>query len=301
MFPLLNKSIAITILVFCATLFATNHVGARLAFDHDLGLILALVARSSLAFLIMFSIVLWQRRGFSIPQGKCVWQLALGVMIAMQSLFLYSAVARIPVAIALLLINTWPIFYTLLNWVFRGRKPSTRLLLLMALILFGLVLVLDIPSWLQQPANVGDQWAPGIAMGTLAALFMACGMWITDSHLTQVSGAIRSSYTMATVAILLFVAGSTGAIEGGFHLPSATQGWIGFGLLTVCYAVASSMLFILAPRLDLANNAPILNAEPVASLLLSYLVLGQTLTPMQLLGAAIVIAGIVLVSLSKQT
>jgi len=43
----------------------------------------------------------------------------------------------------------------------------------------------------------------------------------------------------------------------------------------------------------------VMNFEPVASLLIAYLVLGQMLSPSQLVGGAVVVGGIVVLSLSK--
>nr|WP_245904498.1 hypothetical protein [Halomonas lactosivorans] len=43
-----------------------------------------------------------------------------------------------------------------------------------------------------------------------------------------------------------------------------------------------------------------MNVEPVASLLLGYLVLGQMLSAAQLVGGAIVLGGIVVLSLSSR-
>lgn len=49
----------------------------------------------------------------------------------------------------------------------------------------------------------------------------------------------------------------------------------------------------------MARNSPILNFEPVASLFLGYLFLGQFLNTMQLIGGAIVVLGIMAIGLSR--
>jgi len=53
------------------------------------------------------------------------------------------------------------------------------------------------------------------------------------------------------------------------------------------------LLFVLAPRLDMASNSPMLNSEPVAALFLAYVLLGQLLNEIQLVGGVIVVVGIV--------
>jgi len=295
----LPRPLAITILIFAATLFAANHVSARFAFDDGAGLVLALVARSSVAFLIMATIVLVRRQPMTVPAGNRGWQLALGVLITLQSLSLYAAVARIPVAIALLLINSWPLLYTLLNWVINGQRPHLGFVLILALILIGLVMVLDIPGWLANPSALGDDWAVGVMLAILASVFLALAMWLTNHQLARMPGAVRSAYTMFIVTVSLVVAGSVGVIGGGFAVPEHVQGWLGIVSLALCYGIASTVLFVLVPRLNIARNAPILNFEPVASLLLSYLILGQVLSFVQLLGGVVVLSGIVMLSVSK--
>jgi drug/metabolite transporter (DMT)-like permease len=53
------------------------------------------------------------------------------------------------------------------------------------------------------------------------------------------------------------------------------------------------------PRLNLARNAPVMNVEPVASLLFAWAILGQALGALQLLGGAVVVGGIVLLALRR--
>ena len=70
----------------------------------------------------------------------------LGLLIAVQSFCIYSAVARIPVALALLISNTFPILLALFTWALGGRPPSKRSAAIMGVCLVGLVLVLDLPQ-----------------------------------------------------------------------------------------------------------------------------------------------------------
>ncbi|WP_108123920.1 DMT family transporter [Saccharospirillum mangrovi] len=294
------RPIAILILITAATMFAGNHVAARLAFDDGTGLLLAILARGGVALLIMTVLALWQGHRFRVPAGKRGWQVLLGLMIAGQSLCLYSAVARVPVAVALLVMNTWPILLVLLNWAITRRPPSWRLVSIMALILAGVVLVLDVPAWLADPAGMGPNWLPGVAFALAAACFFTVAMWTTDHRLAGMPGSVRSVFTMFTVLIVMVFGGLFSLVPGGLDVPTATQGWVGLALLALLYGTGSTLLFVLAPRLDMARNAPVVNFEPVASLILGFIVLGQTLSPLQLLGGAVVICGIVWLSLVRE-
>ncbi|MFO7910515.1 MAG: DMT family transporter [Halomonas sp.] len=295
----LPRHLAIPLIMSVATLFAANHVAARLAFDNGTGLLLAVLMRSGVACLILLALLMMQKKRFWLPTGTWPWQLAAGVLIAIQSVCLYSAVARLPVVIALLLVNTFPIQLALLTWALGGPRPSLRSCLIMGTILIGLLVVLDIPAWLANAAAMGPEWLTGIGFGLAAAFALASTLWITEHRLARVGSTLRSWLTMQTVFIAMILGGLLGAMPGGMNLPDNTTGWTGLMLLAVLYGSAFSILFISVPRLDMARNAPVMNFEPVASLLLGYLFLGQMLTPGQLVGGAVVIGGIIVLGLSR--
>ncbi|PWV83215.1 EamA family transporter [Halomonas sp. A11-A] len=294
------RPLALALMCGLATLFAANHVAARVAFDAGAGLLLAIVLRSGVAALALAALVVFQRKSWRLPAGSGRWQLAVGLLVAVQSLCLYSAVARIPVVVALLLMNTLPIQLALLSWALGGPRPTARATLVMGVILIGLVVVLDVPTWLADPGAMGPDWFAGVAFGLAAATAFSCALWITEHRLAGVGSTLRSLLTMLTVLAAMVIAGGLGLVPGGMAPPQSLAGWTGLALLTLCYALAFSVLFITVPRLDMARNAPAMNMEPVAALVLGYLVLGQALTPVQLLGGGIVVAGVVALGLSRR-
>ncbi|SEM23876.1 EamA family transporter [Halomonas daqiaonensis] len=295
-----SRPLALLLMCGLATLFASNHVAARVAFDADTGLLLAILVRSGVALAILACLVMVQRKRLSLPAGTHPWQLLVGLLVAVQSLCLYSAVARIPVVVALLLMNTLPIQLALLSWALGGPRPTARAALIMGIILVGLVVVLDVPAWLNEPEAMGPEWLAGVGFGLAAAFAFSCALWITEHRLAEVGSTLRTLLTMLTVIVTMLVAGSLGLVPGGLALPHSLHGWMGLAALGLFYGVAFSTLFICVPRLDMARNAPAMNIEPVAALVLGYVVLGQALSPVQLIGGGIVVAGIVVLGLSKR-
>ncbi|MFP4263103.1 MAG: EamA family transporter, partial [Halomonas sp.] len=294
------RPLALLLMACLATLFAANHVSARVAFDDGAGLLLAILVRSGLATLALGVLVLARRKPLRLPAGSGRWQLAVGLLVTLQSLCLYSAVARIPVVVALLLMNTLPIQLALISWAMGGPRPTSRAALIMGVILVGLVVVLDVPAWLAEPEALGPAWFLGVALGLAAAFVFAWALWITEHRLAEVDSTLRSLLTMLTVLVAMLAAGGAGLVPGGMALPESTAGLWGLAALGLFYGLAFSTLFITVPRLDMARNAPAMNMEPVAALLLGYLVLGQALTPVQLVGGGIVVAGIVALGLSRR-
>ena len=295
----LPRHFAVLILATLASSFAGNHIAARIAFDHDTGLLLAMLCRSGVTLLALIGLVVWQRHHLNLGRATWGWQVLLGLLIAIQSFCIYSAVARIPVALALLVVNLAPIMLALLTWALGGPRPTRRSALLMGLILFGLLLALDIPARLADEAQMDARWVEGVLFGITGAAVFACALWITDHRLSKLPGTVRSMLTMAVVFISSALAGVAGWLPGGMDLPTANAGWIALACLILLYGMAFSTLFILVTRLDIARNAPVMNMEPVAGLVFGWLILGQLLNGVQVVGGVIVVGGIVMLAMRK--
>ena len=300
----LPRRTALTIILVLGVLFGGNHIAARIAFDHGTGLATAVLMRSGLTAVALLGIVLWQRVPLRPPPGNGRWLAVLGGLITLQSLCLYASVARIPVALALLAFNAYPVLYTLVSWALGGKPPTLRASGLMALILFGLVLALDVPGRLRLVTDTGAAFWAGVALALAASVLFAFAMWVTDHRVKSVVGALRSFSTMSLVTLLLGAAcglalagglgaDAQGAVGTALHWPNDAPGWLGLAGLTLLYGTAFSTLFVLMPRLDMARNAPASNIEPVAAIVMGWLLLGQTLSALQIAGAAVVVAGIV--------
>ncbi|KJH79906.1 MULTISPECIES: EamA family transporter [Pseudomonadaceae] len=293
------RHIAVLVLATLACSFAGNHIAARIAFDHDTGLLLAMLCRAGVTLIALGTLVFWRRESLRLSSATWRWQILLGLLIAVQSFCIYSAVARIPVALALLVVNLSPIMLALLTWLLGGPKPTRQALAIMGMILFGLVLVLDVPARLVSSEAPDGQWVAGILFSLTAAAVFAIALWITEHKLSTMAGSVRSMLTLVVVFSSSALLGASGLIPGGLSLPSASAGWIALGCLILLYGAAFSTLFICMPRLNIARNAPVMNVEPVAGMLLGWLVLGQLLGPLQVLGGLIVVSGIVLLAYRK--
>ena len=285
---LFPRHVAVMILLCMGCAFAGNHIAARVAFDDGAGVLLAILLRSGGTLLVLGALVLWQRQSVRLPSGAWRWQLLLGLLITAQSLCLYSAVARVPVALALLVANVFPILLALLTWALGGPRPTARTALLMGLILVGLVFVLDVPTRLSADADIGPQWLLGVTLALCAAFVFACALWITDHKLSQVRGSVRSLLTIFIVFSSVNLAGWSGALANGLNPPASPTGWLALATLVVLYGTGFIVLFMSVPRLDMPRNAPVMNIEPLATLLMGWLVLDQMLSAGQVVGLSLI-------------
>lgn len=289
----LPRHIAILIILCLGSGFAANHVSARIAFDDGTGLLTAILFRAGLSFSALLGFLLLTRQSLQLPKSISGWQLTLGLLISLQSLFIFSAVARIPVAIALLVANSFPILLALLTWALGGARPTRQSVFIMAIIFFGLGWVLDLPSWLNQNTVFDYDWYLGVGFAFGAACCFSVALWITEHKLAALSGPVRSLYTIATVLLIVILLASSGLLAGSTQLPQTNKGWIALALVGLIYTLSFIGLFVFAPKLNMALNAPAMNIEPVTSLFLAWVFLDQVFNSNQLIGGAIVLSGII--------
>lgn len=294
----LSRAAFITLLLV-ACMFGANHVSARLAFNNGLDVATAVAVRSLVTAVVVALLVLVQGvpRKFSARQGRFL--LLISVLVAVQSLCLYSSVARLPVALALLTFNTYPLWTAFFAWLIYRHRPERAVLIAIPVLLLGLALALDVlgaASGLGAAAQWG-QIGAGVAFAMTSAAVFGVALVLTQHEVAQIDGRVRTAITMGLVGLLALVA--VGA-QGGFHLPHAAAGWWGLLLLTFFYGTAFSIMFTLLPKLGVVGSSPIMNVEPVAALVLAWWLLDQAIAPMQVAGALLVVGTVMALGLRRR-
>jgi drug/metabolite transporter (DMT)-like permease len=229
----------------------------------------------------------------TVPRGLRGKALLAGILIAAQSYCLYSAVALIPPALALLVFQTSPMLYVLLTWAMGKEAPRWSALPPMLLALAGLALALDLAS-----GRLAVRWGE-IGAGVLWAFASGASMsvvyFLNANALKPLDGRLRTFLMTAVTAVL--VSGG-GAAAQKLALPADAVGWAGLVCLTVFYCVAMISLFMVLPRVSPTSTAA-LNFEPIALLFLGWVFLGHGLTPLQIAGAFLTVGAIVWLGASK--
>ena len=142
----LPARLGIVILLGVASAFASNHLAARFAFDHGASVAAGVAVRASCTALLLLVLMRLQGVALALPRALRGKALLAGILIATQSYCLYSAVALIPPALALLVFQTSPMLYVLLTWAMGKETPRWSALPPMLLALAGLALALDLLS-----------------------------------------------------------------------------------------------------------------------------------------------------------
>jgi len=289
----LPQRLGILILLGVATAFASNHLAARFAFDHGASVAAGVTVRAASTALVLLAVMRLQGVTLALPRALRAKALAAGLLIATQSYCLYSAVALIPPALALLVFQTSPMLYVLLSWAMGKEAPRWSALPPMLLALAGLALALNLASggfaarWTEIGAGVLWAFASGVSMSVV--------YFLNANALKALDGRLRT-FAMTAVTAVVVLAG--GAAAQKLALPQDAVGWTGLAGLTVFYCVAMISLFMVLPRVPAASTAA-LNFEPIALLFLGWLFLGHGVSPLQIAGALLTVGAIVWLGASK--
>src|SRR5919108_3312536 len=177
----LPPRLGVVILCGVATCFATNHVCARIAFDHGASVATGVSVRATFSALMLLVLMRLQDVPLAIPRALRGRTLVAGLLIAAQSYCLYSAVALIAPALALLVFHTSPMLYVLLTWALGREAPRWSALMPMALALAGLALALNL-----RPAHLAADWAAvraGVLWAFASGASMAGGFFLNANLL----------------------------------------------------------------------------------------------------------------------
>ncbi len=297
--PRALSGLAFATLLLIALMMGANHVAARIAFNDGVDVATAVVFRSCVTVLVL-AVILWVQRvplHFT-PRHKRMLPL-IGLLIGVQSLCLYSSVARLPVALALLAFNTYPIWTALWARVIYRQAPERALLLAMPVILLGLALALDVLGAASGLGAAG-QWSrigAGVGFALAAAATFGLALVITQNEAADIDGRVRTATTLSMAGLMALC---LVAVQGGFHLPQAPAGWWGLAALSLLYGTAFTIMFTLLPKLGVVGNSAIMNVEPVFALALAWLLLGQSIAPVQVAGALLVVGAVLALGLRKR-
>jgi drug/metabolite transporter (DMT)-like permease len=211
----------------------------------------------------------------------------------------FSAVDRLPVAVALLIEYTAPVAVIGWLWVRHGQRPS-RLTVVGAVVAGGgLMLVLDVLN-AGAVDGIGVVWAL-LAMAGCAFFFVvsASDEDVLPPIVLAAGGLVVGAIGLATAGGLGLVTLSASADDAAYRGVSVPW-WLpvlALGVVTAALAYVAGILAARGLGARMASFAALL--EVLFAVVFAWLLLGQLPRAVQLLGGVFVLAGVVLVKLGE--
>jgi DME family drug/metabolite transporter len=282
-----------------ATLGRAAFTGRLHPGGHTVGLIDPLIlaqTRTTFSFLV-FLLVLVPRRGwkkFRLPLADVGRVLVLGVLgVAASNYFYYLAIQKTNVATAIIIQYTAPV-WVLLYMVLRSRqKPTLQRLAGVALALSGIAMVIGIFESSGLRLN-----AVGVTAALVAAFSFA--FYNVGGHdiLARYDRWTVLLYTTFAAALFWIVVNPPGKIMAAHYSGAQWAFLFVFSMLSVL--APFSFYFAGLQHLEPTRAIIVSCLEPVFSILIAAIVLGEVLRPLQTVGILMVMAAILVVQMSEQ-
>lgn len=283
-----TDKIGIVIAIVASFGFAFSNAVLGLAYEAGSNPLTVSLTRFFLPILLLVVILRATGRAVLMPRREGITALILGIVTASYTIALLTALKLLPVGIAILIFYLFPIFTAIIVATLRWAPLSVWFVVRAIVAFTGLSLALGV--------RIDDYGMAGI----LAAIYSGFGLAIVSAVSGRVissGNAYQTTLYMAVGALVTFLV--IAAIAGGFVLPATTKGWIGMVLAHLFYAGAMIGYFVAIAKIGAASTTIFSNLEPIVAIVTAFFVLGQALSPLQLLGALIVVAALYIATRGK--
>ncbi len=235
-----------------------------------------LAARFTIAGTILALVMLATRRAW--PRGR-----ALGVAIAMgavgyvgQAACYFAALNHASAGLVALLLYAYPTLVCLLAAAFLRERLTPRRLALLGVSFVGIALTL----------GGGHGTTTGILLGLGAAAFYSVYIVVGARELGGTDPLAASTVVCLAAAATLIVASAFRAPQ----FPGVWWGWLSIAAIALLSTVVAMIAFFGGlKRIGPAAASIASTLEPVVTVILAWLVLGESLAPIQIAGGALVL------------
>lgn len=240
-----------------------------------------LIFYRTLLLLPLFAIAaLLLRQDLAVPRGQRLDMARLSITAGLTATLYLTALDHLEVPMAVTLFYTFPLIVMLLSVIAERRRLLPRQLAIFAVAFLGLVLAVG-PS------------AEGLAAkGVIAALLAACCCAVMFLMTGRVSGPPLRTMVWIQVGALP-IALAFALVSGGPVPPSTIlEAPFAIGISISAFAIAFVLQLMAAQRISPSRIALLFLFEPVTSIVMAGLVLGETLGGIQIAGVGLILVAL---------
>jgi len=285
----MDRLFGIFLIAVSAMSFGTMAIFARLAYEAGTNPITVLFLRFTIAAIVMVAIMAGKNMAF--PRGRTLVTLVfMGALFVGLSFAFFTALTMAPAGLVAILLYLYPAFVTLMATIFL-KKPVTILkLVALSLTLGGTILIIGLDG--------GQGQNLGIVLAIAAAFFYSIYI-LVGSKVISHAGAFPASTIVIIAAGVVF----SGIVAvKGVKFPTTSIGWVSvLAIALVSTALAFVTFFAGLKRIDPENASMISTLEPVVTVTLAVIVLGETMTLPKILGGVMILTAVVLLTRSEVT
>ncbi|MFO0998068.1 MAG: DMT family transporter [Alphaproteobacteria bacterium] len=287
--PSRRETLGVGAVVIAAFGFGTSAVLAAIIFRSGGNQFALLVLRTAIAAGAATLFLAARGEPIRLPQRERLGCALIGLITAGQSFAYFTAFQFIPVSLATLIVYLYPLIVALVRRATHREPLGPLQLAALGTAFLGLALALDV-------TGEGIDWR-GVVFALIDAFSSAA---ITLLGARVLGGAGTMQLTIHSSAVSLVTLLLCAELAGfGLHLPSDAGGWSALAAAPFLYLVGILGFFKGIQTIGPTRTTMVSNIEPVVILVLAALLLDESLSLQQLLGAALVIGAVVATQIAR--
>lgn len=257
----------------------------------------AAVFRCAYALPFLLALAIAERRAYGPrPSSQVLLAWLAGIFFAVDLELFHHTIRLVGAGLATVLGNTQVVFVAVLAWLLLRERMPLRTALAIPVVLLGVALISGV---IGAGEAYGDNPQLGVLSGLATGLSYAGFLLVLrhgNADLRRPAGPLFDATLSATLASIA-IGVPLGEID---LLPS----WPAHGYL-LALAVSSQvvgwlLISVSLPRLPAALTSVVLTLQPIGSVVLAMLLLAEAPSTLQLLGAAAILAGLLLATLRRR-
>jgi drug/metabolite transporter (DMT)-like permease len=281
-----HRWMGVLLIVISAASFGALPIFIRLAYRTGADPTTLLVLRYSIAAVVMVAIM--GARKTPLPRGRILLGLVLmgAVGYVGQSFAYFTALTMASAGLVALLLYLYPAIVTMLSALFFKERLTAAKVGALTLALVGTALTIG-------PAGSGR--VAGILLAIAAAVIYSVYI-LVGSRIIPHASAIAASTTVITAAAVVYI--GIVAVRGP-TFPQTFSGWVDIFAIALVSTVLPIVTFLAGlERVGPTKASTLSTFEPVMSVMLAILILGETISPLQVLGGALILAAVIVCSVT---
>lgn len=271
------------ILLVAAAAFSTLAIFMKVAFAAGVNLTTLLALRFLFSAALCFGALFISGKNTALPRSLWWKIFALGGLVHVTVSIFYSiSVQLLPASLTGLIFYLYPAMVTglacLIGWEKINRIKLTALVVCFA----GLLQVLGV--------SLGNVSTVGLLFGVAAAFAQACHVLLSHTIIAELSPLLTVGWAALTTSTAF---SAYGAVSGDLQLNLTAIGWASvFGTAFFANFIGIVLFFVGMRLVGPSDASIVMNLEPVLTVVLSVLLLGESFGWPQAAGGGILLTGL---------
>ncbi len=296
-----KQTLAGILMVLVASIaFSSKAIMVKLAYVYPVNAATLIALRMLFSVPFFLGLIFWIRyskRSFKLSNKDLGMMVFIGVVTGYGSMWLnFAGLTYITAGLERIILFLYPTIVVLLNTAMHQHRITKHEIIALALSYLGVFLVVG--HDLAMPTSTSNTLL-GASLVLGSAITYALYLVLSGQIIPRIGATLFTAYTMIVISIasaVHFIL--TEDVSVALHLPGQVY-VISLMIALIATVLPSIVLNMGIQRLGSNKVSLVSSVGPVSTIFLAWFVLGEPVTLLQMLGTALVLLGVLAISLSK--